>query len=155
MEMDMGSLSKAREGVQEESQEIGESLALELIVPFRSGFEHPRALPFALLNFGRFIVSNSTSSTLLSSRRVSRFVHYGVEGLRARAHLFFSSLLETVLFTLASPLISPKFFRKLVYTSTLSALATHLPIQQLLIPAETLKFVLLFFLSPSSSRRSF
>ena len=51
------------------------------------------------------------------------------------------SHLPPVLFTLASPLISPKFFRKLIYTSTLSSLATHLPLQQLLIPAETLKCV--------------
>ncbi|KAG6887538.1 hypothetical protein C0995_014546 [Termitomyces sp. Mi166 len=59
-------------------------------------------------------------------------------------YIVHSSFFSKMLFSLAGAIISPKFFRKLVYIDTLSALATMVPITQIDIPPavyqENLKF---------------
>lgn len=47
--------------------------------------------------------------------------------------------LSLVLFSLAGAIISPKFFNKIVYISTLSELAYYVPLTQIDIPAEVYK----------------
>jgi Rho GTPase-activating protein 1 len=44
-----------------------------------------------------------------------------------------------VLFSFAGAVISPKFFRKIAYTDTLSELARHVPLTQIDIPAAVYK----------------
>ncbi|KAG6864402.1 hypothetical protein C0991_009853 [Blastosporella zonata] len=59
-------------------------------------------------------------------------------------YIVHSSFFSKMLFSLAGAIISPKFFRKLVYINTLSQLATMIPITQIDIPPavyqENLKF---------------
>ncbi|KAH9480705.1 Rho GTPase-activating protein 8 [Psilocybe cubensis] len=49
-------------------------------------------------------------------------------------YIVHSSFFSKMLFSLAGAIISPKFFRKLIYTSTLSELARHVPLTQIDIP---------------------
>ncbi|TFK34785.1 CDC42 rho GTPase-activating protein [Crucibulum laeve] len=49
-------------------------------------------------------------------------------------YIVHSSFFSKMLFSLAGAIISPKFFRKLVYISTLSELAEHIPLTQIDIP---------------------
>ncbi|KAF9240270.1 divergent CRAL/TRIO domain-containing protein [Melanogaster broomeanus] len=51
-----------------------------------------------------------------------------------RLYIVHSSFFSKMLFSLAGAIISPKFFRKLVYISTLSDLAHHVPLTQIDIP---------------------
>ncbi|KAF9046297.1 hypothetical protein BJ165DRAFT_1141839 [Panaeolus papilionaceus] len=59
-------------------------------------------------------------------------------------YIVHSSFFSKMLFSLAGAIISPKFFRKLTYITTLSELALHVPITQIDIPPavyhENLKF---------------
>ncbi|KAF7297625.1 Rho GTPase-activating protein 8 [Mycena kentingensis (nom. inval.)] len=61
-----------------------------------------------------------------------------------RLYLVHSSFFSKMLFSLAGAIISPKFFRKIVYIATLSELACHIPLTQIDIPPavyqENLKF---------------
>lgn len=49
-----------------------------------------------------------------------------------------------MLFSLAGAIISPKFFSKIVYVSTLSELAYYVPLTQIDIPAGVYKWVSYF-----------
>ncbi|KAF8887151.1 CDC42 rho GTPase-activating protein [Infundibulicybe gibba] len=51
-----------------------------------------------------------------------------------RLYIVHSSFFSKMLFSLAGAIISPKFFRKLLYTATLSELAHHVPLTQIDIP---------------------
>ncbi|KAK1236295.1 hypothetical protein PQX77_000456 [Marasmius sp. AFHP31] len=51
-----------------------------------------------------------------------------------RLYVVHSTFFSKMLFSLAGAVISPKFFRKLTYVSTLSELAYHIPITQIDIP---------------------
>ncbi|KAH7915467.1 hypothetical protein BJ138DRAFT_1054822 [Hygrophoropsis aurantiaca] len=51
-----------------------------------------------------------------------------------RLYIVHSSFFSKMLFSLAGAIISPKFFRKLVYINTLSDLAHHVPLTQIDIP---------------------
>ncbi|KAK2463764.1 hypothetical protein APHAL10511_004202 [Amanita phalloides] len=49
-------------------------------------------------------------------------------------YIVHSTFFTKMLFSLAGAMISPKFFRKIIYIQTLSALASHVPITQIDIP---------------------
>ncbi|KAJ7069089.1 CDC42 rho GTPase-activating protein [Mycena amicta] len=51
-----------------------------------------------------------------------------------RLYIVHSSFFSKMLFSLAGAIISPKFFRKIAYISTLSELACHIPLTQIDIP---------------------
>ncbi|KIK80190.1 hypothetical protein PAXRUDRAFT_833676 [Paxillus rubicundulus Ve08.2h10] len=51
-----------------------------------------------------------------------------------RLYIVHSSFFSKMLFSVAGAIISPKFFRKIVYISTLSELARHVPLTQINIP---------------------
>ncbi|KAJ7643694.1 hypothetical protein FB45DRAFT_280069 [Roridomyces roridus] len=51
-----------------------------------------------------------------------------------RMYIVHSSFFSKMLFSLAGAIISPKFFRKLTYISTLSELACHIPLTQIDVP---------------------
>ncbi|KAF8644758.1 hypothetical protein AX16_008291 [Volvariella volvacea WC 439] len=51
-----------------------------------------------------------------------------------RLYIVHSSFFSKMLFSLAGAIISPKFFRKIVYIQTLSELAEHVPLTQIDIP---------------------
>ncbi|KZS96085.1 Rho GTPase activation protein [Sistotremastrum niveocremeum HHB9708] len=52
-----------------------------------------------------------------------------------RLYVVHSNWFSKMLFSLAGAVISPKFFRKITYISTLSELAVHVPLTQIPIPA--------------------
>ncbi|KAF9013087.1 hypothetical protein BDQ17DRAFT_1396266 [Cyathus striatus] len=54
-------------------------------------------------------------------------------------YIVHSSFFSKMLFSLAGAIISPKFFRKITYVSTLSELAEHVPITQIDIPPAVYK----------------
>ncbi|KAI6023330.1 Rho GTPase activation protein [Pisolithus marmoratus] len=56
-----------------------------------------------------------------------------------RLYIVHSSFFSKMLFSLAGAVISPKFFRKIVYINTLSDLAHHVPLTQIDITAEVYK----------------
>ncbi|KAJ7273775.1 hypothetical protein C8J57DRAFT_1127983 [Mycena rebaudengoi] len=51
-----------------------------------------------------------------------------------RLYIVHSSFFSKMLFSLAGAIISPKFFRKLMYIATLSELACHIPLTQIDVP---------------------
>lgn len=54
-----------------------------------------------------------------------------------------ANVFSAVLFSLAGAMISPKFFRKITYINTLSALACHVPLAQIDIPPAVYMYVLI------------
>ncbi|KAJ7785705.1 hypothetical protein B0H16DRAFT_1400353 [Mycena metata] len=58
-----------------------------------------------------------------------------------RLYIVHSSFFSKMLFSLAGAIISPKFFRKLTYITTLSELACHIPLTQIDVPPAVYQFV--------------